>query len=51
MLLNRWHLSSSVSNNSGSNYDNVDVVVYVLHFMPFIAKECETQQVGVVILF
>jgi len=33
---------SSVSNNSGSNYDNVDVVVHVLHFTPFSAKECET---------
>jgi len=29
----------------------VDVVAYVLHFTPFIAKECETWQVGVVIIF
>jgi len=48
MFLN---LSSFVSNESGSNYDSVDVVVYVLHFLPFSAKECETKQVGVVIIF
>jgi hypothetical protein len=49
MLLN---LSSFVSNESGSNYDSVDiVVVYVLHFLPFSAKECKTKQVGVLIIF
>jgi len=50
MLLNR-HLSPSVSNNSDSNYENDDVIFYVLHFTPFSAKECETQQVGVLIIF
>jgi hypothetical protein len=38
MLLNRLHLSSSVSNNSSSNYDNADVV-YVLHFTPFSVRD------------
>jgi len=45
MLLNR-----SVSNNSGSNYDIVDVV-YELHFTPFTARACGTRQVVVVIIF
>jgi len=46
MLLNR-----TVSNNSGSNYDIVDDDVYVLHFTPFSARECENQQAVVVIIF
>ena len=45
MLLNR-----SVSNNSGNNYDIVDVV-HVLHFTPFSARECENQQAVVMIIF
>jgi hypothetical protein len=48
VLLN---LSLFVSSESGSNYDSVDVVVYVLHFSPFSAKECETKQVGILIIF